>query len=93
MARKGMREALEKVRTGAYGLVILDEVNVAVHLGLISVEEVLSLIREKPASVDLVLTGRNAHQAIIDASDLAVEMIEVKHYREKGVKARRGIEK
>ena len=91
-AREGMRESAEKVRSGAYDLVILDEVNVAVHLGLISVEEVLDLVKGKPASVELVLTGRNAHEALIDAADLAVEMREVKHYREKGVHARKGIE-
>ncbi len=92
-AREGMREATDAVRSGSYDVVILDEVNVAVFLGLIGVEEVLGLIRGKPASVELVLTGRNAHDAVTEEADLVTEMREIKHYYEKGVKARRGIEK
>ena len=77
----------------SYDIVILDEVNVAVSLGLISVEEVLGLIRGKPATVELVLTGRNAQDAVMAEADLVTEMREIKHYYEKGVQARRGIEK
>ena len=92
-AREGMREVGDAVRSGSYDVVILDEVNVAVSLGLISVEEVLGLIRGKPAAVELVLTGRNAHDAVMEEADLVTEMREIKHYYEKGVHARRGIEK
>ncbi len=92
-AREGMREADEAVRSGSYDVVILDEVNVAVFLGLIGVEEVLGLIRGKPPAVELVLTGRNAHDAVMEEADLVTEMREIKHYYEKGVQARRGIEK
>jgi cob(I)alamin adenosyltransferase len=88
-----MREVGDAVRSGSYDVVILDEVNVAVSLGLISVEEVLGLIRGKPAAVELVLTGRNAHDAVMEEADLVTEMREIKHYYEKGVHARRGIEK
>jgi cob(I)alamin adenosyltransferase len=66
---------------------------VAVFLGLISVEEVLGLIRGKRTGVELVLTGRNAHEAVMEEADLVTEMRQIKHYYEKGVKARRGIEK
>lgn len=92
-AREGMREVSDAVHSGAYDVVILDEINVAVSLGLIGVEEVLALIREKPDSVELVLTGRNAHDAVMEEADLVTEMREIKHYYEKGVHARRGIEK
>jgi cob(I)alamin adenosyltransferase len=92
-AREAMREISDAVRSGAYDVVILDEVNVAVSLGLVSVEEVLGLIRGKPVAVELVLTGRNAHDAVMEEADLVTEMREIKHYYEKGVQARRGIEK
>ena len=92
-AREGMREVGDVVRSGSYDVVILDEVNMAVSVGLISVEEVLGLIRGKPATVELVLTGRNAHDAVMEEADLVTEMREIKHYYKKGVQARRGIEK
>jgi cob(I)alamin adenosyltransferase len=92
-ARKGLRDAAEALSGGSYDLVILDEVNVAVYCGLIDVEDVLGLIAKKPAGTELVLTGRNAHPRIIEAADLVTEMRSVKHYYDKGVKARRGIEK
>jgi cob(I)alamin adenosyltransferase len=92
-AREGMRDVGDAVRSGSYDVVILDEINVAVFMGLISVEEVLGLIRGRAAGVELVLTGRNAHDAVMEEADLVTEMRGIKHYYEKGVKARRGIEK
>ena len=59
---------------------ILDEANGAVDFGLVAVEEILALIAAKPAHVELVLTGRNAHARVIEAADLVSEMREVKHY-------------
>lgn len=82
----------EKVLSGAYDMVILDEVNYAVDYGLVPVEQVLDLIREKPATVHLVLTGRNARPAVIEAADLVTEMREIKHPFQKGIKAQRGVE-
>ena len=76
-----------------YDVVILDEINVAVSLGLILVDDVLRLMREKPTEVELVLTGRNADERVIAGADLVTEMRDVKHYFDKGVKARRGVEK
>ncbi|GAB4486343.1 MAG: cob(I)yrinic acid a,c-diamide adenosyltransferase [Thermodesulfovibrionales bacterium] len=92
-ARKGISEVREAFRSKSYGLVIMDEANVAVHRGLVSVEDVLALIAEKPAAVELVITGRHAHERVFEAADLVTEMKEVKHYSSKGVKARVGIEK
>lgn len=92
-ARKGYGEAREALLSGNYDVVILDEANVAVHYGLITPEDLLELIALKPKNLELVLTGRYANEKIIKAADLVTEMREVKHYRGKGVEARRGIEK
>ncbi|HEY5974568.1 MAG TPA: cob(I)yrinic acid a,c-diamide adenosyltransferase [Geobacteraceae bacterium] len=85
--------ARQAVVGGEYDLVILDEINGAVGFGLIAVDDVLDLIRQKPAQVELILTGRNADQRVIDAADLVTEMREIKHYYSAGVPAREGIEK
>ncbi len=92
LARETFRVAREKVLSGEYGMVILDEVNYAVGYGLIAVEEVLGLIREKPEAVHLVLTGRGARPEVVEAADLVTEMREVKHPFQKGIKAQKGVE-
>jgi len=90
------REAVEYARTalhsGDYDMVICDEINVACEMKLIPVEEVLSLINDKPATVELVLTGANAKEAVIAAADLVTEMRMVKHPFQKKITARKGIE-
>jgi cob(I)alamin adenosyltransferase len=95
--RRLAADALELARTrlmsGDYDIIILDEINGAVSFGLISVEAVLELINMRPKAVELVLTGRNADERIIDAADLVTEMREIKHYYKAGVPARIGIEK
>jgi cob(I)alamin adenosyltransferase len=92
LAQETLRVGREKVLSGAYGMVILDEVNNALSLGLLRLEDVLSLLREKPAGVHLVLTGRGAPAELVEAADLVTEMREVKHPYRRGVKAQRGIE-
>ena len=72
---------------------ILDEANIAVYFNLLTVDDLLSLIEEKPESVELVFTGRNADPRLIEKADLVTEMKEIKHYFENGVTAREGIEK
>ena len=74
-------------------IIILDEVNTAVHFKILSEKDVLEFIDRRPAAVELVLTGRYAPASFIDRADLVTEMKEIKHYFEKGVKAREGIEK
>ncbi len=91
-ARKGLEEVREVIQSGEYDVVILDEVNVATHNNLFSVEELLGLLDEKPVPVELVLTGRHADARVIRKADLVTEMLEIKHYAKKGVKARQGIE-
>jgi len=92
LARETFAAAREKVVSGRYDMVILDEVNYAVSYGLLDVESVLGLIREKPAPVHLVLTGRDARPEVVEAADLVTEMREVKHAFRQGVKAQKGIE-
>jgi cob(I)alamin adenosyltransferase len=93
LARQALETARDALTGGRYDLVILDEINGAVSFGLLSVNQVLELMGMKPANVELVLTGRNAHEKIIEAADLVTEMREIKHYYKAGVPARIGIEK
>jgi cob(I)alamin adenosyltransferase len=81
------------VSAGEHELVILDEANVAVTHGLLTVQELLDIIDQKPGYMELVITGRNAPAEIVDKADLVSEVKAIKHYFKKGVKARIGIEK
>jgi len=92
-AREAMDLAREVLRGGEHDIVILDEINIAVDLGLVNKEEVLKLMDERPSHVELVLTGRYAAPEIIERADLVTEMVEVKHYYQQGIQARAGIEK
>ncbi len=92
-ARDGLSEVRVIVSSGEFRVVILDEANVATHLKLFSVDELLSVIEAKPDDVELVITGRNADPRVIERADLVTEMVDVKHYYQKGVEARTGIEK
>jgi len=91
-AREGYNEALRAVQSAEYGLVILDEANIATHYKLFSVDELLAVIDARPAQVELVITGRRADPRIIKRADLVTEMQEIKHYYQQGVQARKGIE-
>lgn len=93
IARRGYRAVWKVLEQRQYDLVILDEANVAVHYGLLAVEDLIGLITQKPKDVELVITGRYADQRVMDAADLVTEMREVRHYWKAGAKARRGIEK
>ena len=90
--RKGLKASARAIASGKYGLVIMDEVNVALALKLLPLEEILSLVKSCPESVELVLTGRHAHPKIIACADLVSRVNQVKHYFRKGVRARKGIE-
>lgn len=74
-------------------LLILDEIMAVIHGGLLTVEEVCSMVDSRPSSMELVLTGRLAPQELIERADLVTEMVCVKHYMDQGVGARKGIEK
>ncbi len=92
MARRGLEEARNAMLSGNYDIVILDEINVAVHLGVADLKAVLELMDIKPEKVELVLTGRYAHPEIIDRADYVLEMKKIKHHFDLGVEAREGIE-
>lgn len=93
MAQDGLRLAQEAMREKKCDVLILDEINVAVEWNLITLNEQLELISNKPESMELILTGRYAQQEVLDAADLVTEMKEVKHYYEgDGVQARKGFE-
>jgi len=92
-AQEGIREIKEIIESKEFDMIILDEANVAVHCGLISADDLLALIANKPANLELVITGRYADSKVIRKADLVTEMKEIKHYSKKGVKARVGIEK
>jgi len=91
-AKRAYDLALEKIQSGKYQLVILDELNVALNLKLISHEELEELVVGKPESLHLVITGRNASQWLIDRADLVTEMTEIKHPFQKGILAQQGVD-
>ena len=91
-AAKAMQIAEEKLTSGEFRLVVLDEILGAIKAKLVTVEQVLALIAAKPPAVHLVLTGRGAPPAIIDAADLVTEMKPIKHPYEQGIVAQKGVE-
>jgi cob(I)alamin adenosyltransferase len=93
LAQKALNHAREIMLGRGYDILILDEINVAVALGLLPVEGVLELMDLKPEALELVLTGRKADPRIIERADLVTEMKKIKHYFEQGVPARTGIER
>ncbi|MHB9038644.1 MAG: cob(I)yrinic acid a,c-diamide adenosyltransferase, partial [Armatimonadota bacterium] len=91
-AEAAMTYAEAAVTSGEYDLIILDEINNAVHYGLIDVSRLLCLIKVKPDGLELILTGRSAHKEVIEAADYVTEMRTVKHPYEQGVQARKGFD-
>lgn len=91
-ARQGLEHCSSALLLGEYDMVVFDEVDVAVDFALLSEEEVLELMAQRPQHVELVLTGRYASPRIMAKADLVTEMREVKHYYRNGVLARAGVE-
>lgn len=92
MAAEGLRLCAEAMASGKYDLVILDEVTIAVHFGLISSEDVIKAMSGRAQGVEVVITGRYATDDIIAAADLVTEMKEIRHYYTSGVLSRDGID-
>lgn len=92
LAKKGLERARKAIFSGKYGIVVLDEAITALFFDLLTLSDLISLIKEKPPHVELILTGRYAPEALIEMADLVTEMKEIKHYYTKGIKARKGIE-
>jgi cob(I)alamin adenosyltransferase len=92
-AQEAWQKAIGFITDPAFRLVLLDEVNIALKLGYLQVEEILAGLEQKPPESHLILTGRGAPAALIERADLVTEMTLVKHpFREQGIKAQAGIE-
>ena len=92
VAKEAIKISTEKIQSGKYDIVILDEINYAINLGLVKLEDVINLIKSKPKNLDLVLTGNYAKDEIIKLADLVTEMREIKHPFQHGIKAKKGID-
>ena len=92
-AHKGLERVKSVMLSSDYKIIILEEANVAANLGLFPVQNLLKIIINKPYDKELVITGRGASPRIIENADLVTEMKDIKHYYQKGVRARIGIEK
>ncbi len=94
--RKAAGEALalsrQRMHSGAWDILILDEINTAVSLGLVDIADVLDMVRNKPAKLNLILTGRNAHPDLVAVADMVTEMRSIKHPYDNGLPARKGID-
>jgi len=90
-ALEGLEQCRAEMLKGEVDLLVLDEITIAISLHLLTVEEVVELLREKPESVELVLTGRYAPEELLKEADLVTEMKEIKHYYQQGVLSREGL--
>ena len=90
--KKGWELAKKVIKNDEYNLVILDEANIAIDLGLIDLDEMIEVLKNKPDEMEIVLTGRNANPKIIEIAHLVSEIKPVKHYWDTGIAARKGIE-
>jgi cob(I)alamin adenosyltransferase len=92
VAQRAWRACLEALEAGEHDLLIFDEINNAMDYGYVDVDQVVEALRKKPKEMHVILTGRNAPQAVIDLADLVTEMREVKHPFRRGVIAQEGID-
>lgn len=88
----GFYKATSAINSGNYDLIILDEINIALYFNLLNRKLIENLLDNVIEDIDIVFTGRNAPQWVVDRADLVTEMLEVKHYYHKGIMARKGIE-
>jgi cob(I)alamin adenosyltransferase len=93
LAEQGLLSAEQAMLSNNYDIIILDEINVAIYFKLLTIERIIEFIQLKPQHIELVLTGRKASPQLIELADLVTEMKEIKHYYQKGVPARDGIER
>jgi cob(I)alamin adenosyltransferase len=92
-AKRGLKKCLEAMLSRKYRIIVLDEINVAVDLNLLTEEEIHKFLDKRPEDVEIILTGRYAPPSFLKKADLVTEMKAKKHYYKKGVRAREGIEK
>lgn len=92
IVKEGWELAKKAIKNDEYNLIILDEANIAIDMGFIDLQEMIAVLKSKPEDMEIVLTGRNARQEIIDIAHLVSEIKPVKHYWDTGIVARKGIE-
>lgn len=91
-AKEALQNAGDEIMSGKWDLIILDEINYAIKFGLLTVDDVISVLKKRPEELHIVLTGRDAAPELQEMADLVTEMGLVKHPFQKGIKAQRGIE-
>ena len=91
-AQNAIKLTRQKMESGRWNILILDEINNALHLGLVDLEQVLKIIHEKPTDMHLVLTGRNAHSQVVELADTVSDILEVKHAYQKDIEPQPGID-
>ncbi len=90
--KDGWELAKQAILNDEYQLIILDEANIAIDLGILDVDEVVEVLKNKPEEMEIVLTGRNAHEKVIEVAHLVSKIEPIKHYWDTGIVARKGIE-
>ena len=90
--KRGWNIVKKAVKNNEYQLIIMDEANIAIDMGILDVDEVIEVLKNKPDEMEIVLTGRNAHPKIVEIAHLVSKIEPVKHYWDKGITARKGIE-
>ncbi len=91
-AQNGLVEVSEIIQSGVYDVLVLDEVTIAIYFKLFSVTDLIDILKLKPEQTEIIITGRYAPRELIELADLVTEMKEVKHYYQKGVLSREGID-
>jgi len=92
LVEEAWQEAEKAILSGQWDLIILDEINYAISYKMLEPQKVVETLKKKPEMVHVILTGRNAHPAIVEIADTVTEMREMKHAYQKGIEAQRGIE-
>jgi cob(I)alamin adenosyltransferase len=93
LARVGWEETASEIGHAEFDLIILDELNIVLSYGLLPLDPVLELLKNRPPQLHVVVTGRNAPERLIALADLVTEMRQVKHpYHDQGIAAQKGIE-
>ena len=90
--KEGWELAKKAIKNNEYQLIIMDEANIAIDLGILDVNEVVDVLKNKPEEMEIVLTGRNAHEKVVEIAHLVSKIEPVKHYWDTGIVARKGIE-
>lgn len=92
MVEEAWKAAAGAMESGQYDMLILDEINYAIHYGMLAIDKVVEALSARPEGIHVICTGRNAHPKLVEAADLVSEIKEIKHPYQKGILAQRGIE-